>query len=204
MEKILLPYIQDKEFLSTQFVLDIKNKKKSKSKSVAIFENLNKEIENGNVENPYIESSDFLPKKKKNWNENYLDLLIARVSSAEEFNEQFVYHIFEVTQFVYGKGFRVFKQIMLLLLLLAFAFLGGFISSKVLDSPKIATLENEIINLQNSLAQKELKEKEQAIFSAESEEEKKAYQAFLEKLIIEAEQLLNTLDSSNAQNKNEK
>lgn len=93
-------YINEGKFDRTQLALDVKNGKITKNELIIIFELINKIIPLVCIEDPRIGNGCKDKRKKSEWNEKYLDYLVAEVSSSEVFNKESMLYLLDVTRHV--------------------------------------------------------------------------------------------------------
>lgn len=144
-------YIEDNKFDRTQFVLDIKNGKVSKETIFNILDELDMQTKEGVLENPYIETKVYEPRKKSEWNKNYLDYLVSQVASAENFTREFSEYIFKVAEYVNGTTKRMLKKIIAILIGMGVLFLAGYIVGRT-NGGNSDSLKKEITSLKRELA----------------------------------------------------
>lgn len=120
-------YINNKKIERTQFALDIKNGKIKKDALDTMLGEIDAHISNGSIENPYIGTTYTGKYKKTEWNERYLDFLVAEVSSAEVFNKESLAFLLEVAAYVHGSTKRFLKKVLFVFIGLCIIFWAGYI-----------------------------------------------------------------------------
>lgn len=147
---------KDKGFLRLEFAFDIRDGKLSIQQLESILEELDGLVRDGKIANPYIGSS-YTPKRanKADWNSDYIEYLIAEISSQEAFNRESLRHLYDVCTYVSKGGKKVIKGVGLSFILICIAFCAGVAVGGTKMKYKVTASRVQIQELEQKISEYE-------------------------------------------------
>lgn len=130
----------------TQIALDIKNGKISELQLKKLFAEIDESLSEGKIENPYIENTKQYKEDKSEWNEQYLDLLVAQVSCLEAFTKEHLEHLLQVAKYVNGGGKRAMKKILIIIVAIVAVFVIGVLTGRNSMKKQVQKIQNQMEN----------------------------------------------------------
>lgn len=165
-------YVDGNKINRVMVALDIKNGRISKSELDSMLNEFDVRVRNGDIENPYIGDVYSGKRKKTEWNETYLDFLVAEMSSSEAFNRQNLVFLCEVAAYVHGATKRLLLKVLAVFVGLSATFFAGHIVANETNIRARETIQKEVFALQD---EKSRLQKENEELRKKLEEEKSGY-----------------------------
>lgn len=148
--------IEGNRLSRTMVCRSVKNRELLESDIKRLLHEIDSAVAEGKIESPYI-GDDYAEKLgKQDWNEDYLEKLVAVASSSECFNEAFLLHLAEVAEYVKSGGKRTMQKIkaaaIIILVSVLVGFVGGIFAVRKSYANTIAKLKAENSTLTEKIA----------------------------------------------------